>query len=65
MVRRLYIRDFGLTLGVAGEQFVVRRKREVLAKIPAVDVHVIEVMTDRASLSTAALGWPPSTVYGS
>jgi CRISPR-associated endonuclease Cas1 len=34
---------------------VVRRKREVLAKIPAVDVHVIEVMTDRASLSTAAL----------
>ncbi|HDG98764.1 MAG TPA: CRISPR-associated endonuclease Cas1 [Desulfobacterales bacterium] len=55
MVRRIYIREFGLTLGVSGEQFVVRRRKEVVAKIPAVDVHVIEIMTDRASLTTAAL----------
>ena len=55
MVRRIYLREYGISLGAAGEQFVIRRMKEVLAKVPAVDVHVIEVMTDRASLSTAAL----------
>ena len=55
MVRRIYIREYGLMLGVAGEQFVIRRRKEVVAKVPAVDVHVIEIMTDRASVTTAAM----------